>query len=361
SYILVPSFNNTLFRFDQRFQTNRKNMNRFPFLLLAISLLFVLQSCKDEAKTSTVSTPTPVIEKIRIPRFDRDSAYTYVAKQVAFGPRVPNTAAHTTTKNWLSAQLKRHGATVIEQDFQAKAYTGTVLNGTNIIGQFNPNASKRILLAAHWDSRHITDADPDPTKQNLPVDAADDGASGVGILLEIARQLNTLPDYMGVDIIFFDAEDHGISGGSSPQDAYTWCLGSQHWSRNLHVAGYKAKYGILLDMVGAKNPRFRKEGYSMAYAPDVVNKVWKLAKEMSYGNYFTDEKGGGITDDHRMVNEIARIPMIDIINMPNDGDPVFVDHWHTTNDNMSNINKRTLGAVGQIVLAVIYNEAMGKF
>ena len=333
-------------------------MRIFSCLLLLILAFFTLQSCGEDKKTP-VQTPTPVItKKIPIPGFSRDSAYNYVAKQVEFGPRVPNTTAHKATKEWLVSQLKKHGATVIEQDFQAKAYTGTMLNGTNIIGQYNPSAKKRIVLAAHWDTRHISDNDPDQTKHNRPVDGADDGASGVGVLLEVARNLGTLPDYMGVDIVFFDAEDHGDGEGDN---SASWGLGSQYWSRNLHVSGYKPKYGILLDMVGAKNPRFRKEGYSMAYAPTVVNKVWKLAQEMGHGTYFSDEKGGAITDDHRMVNEIAKIPMIDIINMPHDTNPVFVKHWHTTNDNMDNINKRTLGAVGQLMLAVIYNEAMGKF
>lgn len=334
-------------------------MKNFSFLLVVISL-FV--SCQGDSKQKTTTTePKVEIKNIPIPRFDREAAYNFVAKQVAFGPRVPNTDGHKAAKEWLASQLKAHGATVIEQDFKATAYTGTVLNGTNIIGQYNPSAKKRILLAAHWDSRHIADNDADATKQNVHVDGADDGASGVGVLLEISKHLSALPDHMGVDIIFFDAEDHGVSGGTTDADSYTWALGSQHWARNLHVGGYKPKYGILLDMVGAKTPRFRKEGYSMAYAPKVVNKVWKLAKEMGHGNIFTDEKGGGITDDHRMVNEIAKIPMIDIINTPYDTNPTFVKHWHTTNDNMENINKRTLGAVGQVMLAVIFNEAMGKF
>ncbi len=331
-------------------------MKNFSFLLVVISL-FV--SCQGDSKQKTTTTaPKVEVTNIPIPRFDREAAYNFVAKQVEFGPRVPNTDAHKATKEWLSSQLKAHGATVIEQDFKAKAYTGTVLNGTNIIGQYNPSAKKRILLAAHWDSRHVTDNDPDAAKQNLPVDAADDGASGVGVLLEVSKHLNTLPADMGVDIIFFDAEDYGESGGNN---TYSWCLGSQHWSRNLHVGGYKAKYGILLDMVGAKNPRFRKDDVSLRYAPNIVNKVWKLAREMGHSSYFTDEIVTGILDDHFMVNSIAGIKMIDIINTPGDTSPVFVKHWHTTNDNMENINKRTLGAVGQLMLAVIFNEAMGKF
>ena len=326
------------------------------FYLLILVLCFA--ACQGDSKKTTTTTPPPAIKKIPIPKFDREAAYNYVAKQVEFGPRVPNTAAHKATKEWLSSELKANGAIVIEQDFVATAYTGEKLNGTNIIGQYNPTAKKRIVLAAHWDSRHITDHDPDESKRNLPVDAADDGASGVGVLLEIAKHLNLLPDYMGVDIVFFDAEDYGDPAGGNN---YSWCLGSQHWSRNLHVSGYKAKFGILLDMVGAKNPRFRKDDVSMKYAPEIVNKVWKLAREMGYSNYFTDEIVTGILDDHFMVNSIAGIKMIDIINTPHNTSPVFVKHWHTTNDNMENINKRTLGAVGQIMLAIIFNEAMGKF
>jgi len=304
----------------------------------------------------TITSSQPTVKKIPIPKFDRELAYNFIAKQVKFGPRVPNTEAHKATKNWLVNQLKEHGATVIEQDFKAKAYTGTILNGTNIIGQYNPAAKKRILFAAHWDSRHITDNDPDESKRNLPVDAADDGASGVGVLLEVARNLSSLPANMGVDIIFFDAEDYG-----TPTNGNTYCLGSQYWSKNFHIGGYKAKYGILLDMVGAKNPRFPIEGNSFRFAPQIVNKVWKLAREMGHGTYFSMEKVGAVTDDHLFVNQIAGIPMIDIINLPNNTEKGFVKHWHTTNDNMDNISKQTLGAVGQLMLAVIFNEAMGKF
>ncbi|MFK7981689.1 MAG: M28 family peptidase [Saprospiraceae bacterium] len=331
-------------------------MKQLSFLLI-LALFFA--ACQGDSKQTTTTIPPKVaMKKIPIPKFDREAAYNYVAKQVEFGPRVPNTAAHKATKEWLVKELKTNGATVIEQDFVATAYTQEKLNSTNIIGQYNPKAKKRIVLAAHWDSRHITDNDPDAAKQNLPVDAADDGASGVGVLLEISKHLATLPDYMGVDIVLFDAEDYG---DPKPGNSYSWALGSQYWARNLHVSGYKPKYGILLDMVGAKNPRFRKDDTSMKYAPEIVNKVWKLAREMGYSNYFTDEIVTGILDDHFMVNSIAGIKMIDIINTPNNTSPVFVKHWHTTNDNMENINKRTLGAVGQIVLAVIFNEAMGKF
>ena len=322
------------------------------YILSVIIILLSLFSCKNEEVNDT---PIERVKNLPIPKFNSSSAYHFVAKQVEFGPRVPNTAAHQATKEWLSAKLKEYGASVIEQDFVATAYTEEKLNSTNIIGQYNPKAKERIILAAHWDCRHITDKDPDETKRDLPVDGADDGASGVAVLLEVARHLNKLPDYMGVDIIFFDAEDYG-----SPSDPDTYGLGSQYWSKNFHVKNYKAEYGILLDMVGAKNAHFRRELYSMQYALPVINKVWTLAEEMGRGDYFLNELGDGVADDHYFVNTIAKIPMIDIINLPKNTGQTFVEHHHTTQDNMRNIDKKTLGIVGQIVLAVIFNEAMGK-
>ena len=322
------------------------------YFFLPIIILLSLFACKSD---KTIDTPIKRVKNLTIPKFNSASAYHFVAKQVEFGPRVPNTEAHQATKKWLVNQLKTAGAKVIEQDFVATAYTEEKLNSTNIIGQYNPKAKERIVLAAHWDSRHITDEDPDATKRDLPVDGADDGASGVAVLLEIARHMTALPDYMGVDIIFFDAEDYG-----TPTKAETYCLGAQYWSENFHVKNYKAKYGILLDMVGAKNAHFRMELYSLQYAKEVVEKVWKLAGEMGRCDYFLNELGKDITDDHLFVNTMTGIPMINIINQPKGSGQTFVKHCHTTNDTMENIDKQTLGIVGQVLLAVIFNEAMGK-
>lgn len=338
-------------------------MKNHVILILVFFLLLSSTACQPDGAAK--QTPTPTAEtaakpakKMKVPKFDSTSAYQFVADQVAFGPRVPNTQGHIACKEYLVGKLTEFGATVIQQDFKAKAYTGTTLNATNIIGQFNPSAKKRILLGAHWDSRHIADYDPDESRRTEQVIGADDGASGVGVLLEVARQLGANPiENMGVDIVFFDAEDHGQDGGN---DINSWGLGSQHWSRNFHVSGYRADYGILLDMVGAKNARFPIEGTSAKYAPNAVRKIWKLAQGMGYGDYFSAENVGGITDDHYFVNTIAQIPMVDIINLPTDSGQTFVKHWHTTNDSMENIDKRTLRAAGQVVLAVLYNEAMGR-
>ena len=290
-----------------------------------------------------------------VPRFDADSAYAFVAKQVAFGPRVMNTPAHDATGEWLVAKLKEFGAEVEEQKFTVAAYDGTPLKSNNIIGRYNPEMEDRLVLAAHWDTRHVADSqledDPDAV-----VEGADDGASGVGVLLEIARQLGLSTPNIGVDIIFFDAEDYGESGGTGNSES--WGLGAQHYSRNLQ--GVRPRYGILLDMVGGKDARFLQEEVSLAYARPVVEKIWGIAQRLTaFSPYFPMRKQRPVTDDHYFVNTIAGYPMANIINFREDTDSGFVPHWHTGNDGMDAIDKETLRAVGQVVTAVVYNEAAG--
>ena len=336
----------------------------FSLIFIGILSLFIYCSaCKEDkpAEDDTAQTDKPKQRpgSVKVPRFVADSAYTYIEKQVSFGPRVPNTPPHKTTRDWLIQKLESFGATVIPQDFTAQAYTGETLKGTNIIAQFNPELKNRVILAAHWDTRHISDHDPDDANKDKPVPGADDGGSGVGILLEVARQIQSTPINLGVDIIYFDLEDYGQGGEEGALES--WCLGSQHWSRNPHARGYRANFGILLDMAGAKNARFTKDGTSMQFAPNVMNKVWKLAQGMGYGNWFVDLKTKPFVDDHYFVNTIAGIPMIDIINRPDGTTSGFGHYWHTQKDDMSVIDKRTLRAVGQTLLAVIYRKSEGTF
>jgi hypothetical protein len=341
--------------------TSQKLNNIFlPVLLLGALLLFGYGCQPDNASQEATNTPASSTT-LQVPAFDRDSALVYLTRQVEFGPRTPNTPAHRACGEWLGDKLRSFGAAVIEQKFDAKAYTGETLNGTNIIAQFNPDQSNRILLAAHWDTRHIADSPLSTEGRNQPILGADDGASGVAVLLEIARQLQANPVDIGVDIILFDLEDYGETEEKDQAgENSSWCLGSQYWSRNKHRNGYQPKYGILLDMVGARGARFPKEYYSMQFAPQLVNQIWRLANRMGYGNYFHDANGGGVTDDHYFVSTIGRIPMIDIINLPlNSNNKGFGEHWHTQNDNLDVIDKRTLRAVGQVLLAVIYREAGG--
>jgi Iap family predicted aminopeptidase len=318
----------------------------FSFLFLSCNRR---KSVQQEDKNETKQAAT-----ISVPNFNADSAYLFIKKQVGFGPRVPNTQAHKTCAGYLSEELQRFGAEVIEQRADLKAFDGTLLNAVNIIGSFNPSQNNRILLVAHWDTRPFADHDPNPENHEKPIDGANDGASGVGVLLEIARQMGEKLPGIGVDIIFFDAEDYGQPSFDNRTEAEdSWCLGSQYWAKNPHKPGYSARYGILLDMVGAKDATFRKERVSMAYAPHVVDNVWRKARSLGYGDLFINREFRAITDDHLYINQLAGIPCIDIIDLRANG---FFEYWHTVNDTMDQIDKGTLKAVGQTLLEVIYTE-----
>jgi Zn-dependent M28 family amino/carboxypeptidase len=296
---------------------------------------------------------------VQVPFFNGDSAYFFVAHQVKFGPRVPNTSAHTKMAEFLVNRLAQYKAKVAVQEFEATTFDNERLKLKNIIASYNPEVKKRILLAAHWDTRPF--ADKDKTKKDSPIDGANDGASGVGVLLEVARILgsNTLPS-VGVDIIFFDGEDWGERDGQKevplPEgQASWWCLGSQYWAKNKHQKNYSAYYGILLDMVGANRSQFYREEVSLEYAGQTVAKVWDAAAKLGYSDYFVKQNVGGIMDDHLIINKIAKIPMIDIVHYQA-GIGFFGDYHHTTKDNLSLISKETLEAVGATVLNVVYNE-----
>ena len=323
--------------------------------LLLLSAAVTLISCGEGRKVKTTDKDTQSPEtNVFVPEFNRDSAYAYIEKQVAFGPRVPNTQAHKACAEWLSATLQRFTSHVTVQQARLKASDGTMLDAKNIIASFNPENSSRILLCAHWDSRPWADHDPDPANRRKPVPGANDGGSGVGVLLEIARQMSIHNPSLGVDIVLFDAEDYGEHQDLQGSANHSWALGSQYWARNPHTPGYSARFGILLDMVGAENPAFTMEGTSMYHAPGIMRKVWNVAQSLGYQNYFLNRKTGPITDDHLYINEILRIPTIDIIDYDPDRDKGFFDQWHTVNDDMSNISKETLKAVGHTVLTVVY-------
>lgn len=299
--------------------------------------------------------------KVNVPVFNEDSAYVYVKAQTDFGPRVPNTPAHDKCARWLEQKMKTYTEHVQVQKSKVRAYNGTLLNMMNIIATFNPDSPARILLCAHWDSRPYADWDEDPINHNTPIDGANDGASGVGVLTEVARVLSLNDINLGVDIIFFDVEDYG-----EPRDERNnntdenWGLGSQYWSKNPHEQNYKALYGILLDMVGVESATFTKEGFSMEYAPDIVNKVWNAASRIGYGNFFVNEPTNPVTDDHYFINKITGIPTIDIIHFDKNTSTGFYKYWHTKKDNIETINKNTLKAVGQTLLTVLYEENAGS-
>lgn len=327
-------------------------MTKIGLLLVAFSLMSCGQRQNVENNTTAMNKEQTVATAT--PDFNADSAYQYVAHQVNFGPRVPNTKAHKDCALYLESELKRFGADVFIQETLLKAYNGTMLEAKNIIGSYNSESEKRVLLFAHWDSRPYADSDPDPKNHYTSIDGADDGASGVGVLLEIARQVQQKSPSVGIDIIFFDAEDYGTHTSEVDRLDDTWCLGSQFWAKNPHVPNYKAEYGILLDMVGHKDALFYKEQTSLKFAAPVVEKIWKTGRDLGYGRFFINARGGGVVDDHQYVIAGRNIPCVDIINYdPNKNG--FGDYWHTMDDTIDNISTATLKAVGQTVLEVIYN------
>jgi glutaminyl-peptide cyclotransferase len=346
---------------------SNKRTRIIAIILLALfGSLFFFRSCEpgkdNRPKGGTPQRTEPAV-KVSVPEFQRDSAMAFLRKQVEFGPRVPNSASHRKAGDWLAQKLRSYGANVIEQQAGVEAWDGTTLRMRNIIAEINPEARKRVVLAAHWDTRPYADKDPDAARQKMPIDGANDGASGVAVLLEIARLLQAQPVPFGVDLILFDAEDYGRpewDGEDTGDDYLFWCLGSQYWEKNLHRPGYQAMFGILLDMVGGKDARFNREGISMQVAPDVVNKVWKTAADLGYAELFQEPVTGEIIDDHIFMNR-AGVRTIDIIDMrPSTkamgfGGYQFGSTHHTHADNLESIDPSVLEAVGKTVTHVLYH------
>lgn len=328
-------------------------LHKTKYVLPALGLCFLF-SCKssptDDAPVSPDAAPGAAGVPQSLLTFNADSAYENVARQVGFGPRVPGSQSQRDCAAWLETTLRRHCDTVVVQSVSVKAGDGKMLPCINLVGSFNPNAPQRYLLLAHWDTRPW--ADMDTKDKDKPIDGADDGGSGVGVLLEIARQLaqTPLPASVGVDILLVDVEDYGKTEWGD--DSYG--LGTQYWARTPHVPGYRAAGGILLDMVGAQGARFPMEQTSRMYAQALQEKIWQTANTAGFSSYFSYELStGGVTDDHTFVNEIAKIPTIDIIHLTRTTATGFPAHWHTHNDAMPVIDRGPLGAVGNTVLAFL--------
>ena len=315
---------------------------------MAVAILFT--ACGGGKKTMT-ETEKPVGLQ-----FSADSAFMFCQQQCDFGPRTMNSEAHDLCGQWIVQKFQSYGMKVTEQRATLTGFDGTPLLSNNIIAQYQPDAEHRIIICAHWDSRPWADNDPDEANHTKPVMAANDGASGVGVMLEIARllQADTCKLPVGVDFVCFDAEDWG-----SHNDNDSWALGAQYWAKQFRIQNseFKIKYGILLDMVGGQGARFYQEGYSKYYANQVVKRVWRAAAIAGFSSYFPHDDGGGITDDHVPVNEIAKIPCIDIINYyPNCEQSSFGPTWHTIHDDMEHLDRNTLKAVGQTLIQVLYTE-----
>lgn len=314
-----------------------------------------ISSCKSAKKDSTAGDEAVALVG---PTFNADSAYAYCEQQCLFGPRTMNSEAHDKCAQWIVNKFKQFGCEVTTQNADLKGWDGTILKSQNIIARTKPEVTTRLLVCAHYDSRPWADNDPDSTNWRKPVMAANDGASGVAVMLELARLMqNDSTVNVGVDFVCFDAEDYGVPQWSSAPDSQdSWALGAQYWAEH-QPQGYEARYGVLLDMVGGEGAKFYQESVSKQYAAEIVNKVWRTASQIGYGSYFPMQEGGMITDDHVPVNEKAGIACIDIIPFyPDCQQSSFGPTWHTVNDTMEHIDRATLKAVGQTMVQILYSE-----
>ena len=330
-------------------------MNPKPFFWLLAATALLLASCDGQTKGNHPQADTIALSPC--PHFRTDSAMLYINEQCRFGPRVTGSEASRLCGDFLVERFKAYGASVEEQTGDVTIWDGTYVSARNIIARINPNNPDRILLCAHWDSRPWADNDENEANHHTPILAANDGASGVAVMLEICRLLKDMPVQVGIDMICFDAEDMGtpewVEDRSDASD--TWCLGSKLWAERAQADGYKARYGILLDMVGGYGATFSREKISLQVAQPIVSRVWQLAGQLGYRQFFPLTDGGYITDDHINVNH-AGVPCIDIIPYYREGPSSFGPTWHTINDTPDNIDLNVLDAVGQTLTQLIYNE-----
>jgi hypothetical protein len=325
-------------------------MNK-KLLILPLLALIGFEACQNKTNKSADENGEKTVN-LSSPDFNADSAYAYTKTQVDFGQRIPGTAAHQKCADYLVAKLKSFGADVSIQGEKTQTYDGKSFQLKNIVAAFNPDKKNRVLITAHWDARPFSDQDTDPANRAKPFDAANDAGSGVAVILEMARQIQQKQPNVGVDFVLWDLEDYGKANDETPDES-TWCLGSQYWAKKAIAAGYKAMYGINLDMVGGGNAQFTQDEISRQSAPNIVNQVWDIGNEIGYASYFTKIPSGKLVDDHFWMNK-AGIPSIDIIHY-NDNSGFYIN-WHTQLDNLANIDKNTLKATGQTVLETIYRE-----
>lgn len=331
---------------------NEDNMHIMRTTLLFLLLATAMLSCNNKQKQTVAGDDEPILVG---PTFNEDSALFFCAEQCEFGPRIMNSSAHDKCGDWIINRFKQYGCKVTTQKADLKGWDGTVLHSTNIIASYNAEAKRRIVICAHWDCRPWADNDPDEANHHTPVMAANDGASGVAVMLELARiiQGDTMQLPYGIDFVCFDAEDYGSPQWSGKEDESSWALGAQYFAKNLPSA---YEHGILLDMVGGQGAKFYQEGYSIYYAKSIVDNVWQAASDAGYASYFLRQTGGTITDDHKPLND-AGIPTIDIIPCyPDCEQSVFGPTWHTVNDDMQHLDKNTLKAVGQTMVQYLFTR-----
>ncbi len=274
------------------------------------------------------------------PVFPADAAFALLERQVAFGPRVPGTAGHAAQLAWMLSYLRERADTVWVQEFRHDVPGRATLELTNVFAQFRPRVPDRILLVAHWDTRPTADMEPDPDARDRPIPGANDGASGTAVLLQLADVLSRHSPPIGVDLLLVDGEDY------APSHMY---LGAAHFAAHV-PPGYEPLYGIVVDMVADRDPRFPQEAYSRQYAPEVVDRVWRTAERLGHREHFPPIHGRAITDDHVPLNQ-AGIRTIDIIDF--DYGPGNA-YWHTHDDDLPNVGPEGLGVVGEVLVAGVW-------
>ncbi len=331
--------------------------------LINLTLLILLAAgCAGNATTAGAASETADADTAAVgewPSFNADSAYRYVAEQVAFGPRVPGTAAHDRCRDYLVSKLNAFGAdTVFVQKGMVTAFDGTRLPLANIMARFNTGASRRILIAAHYDTRPWADEDAVEANRRMPIDGANDGASGVAVALELARNIGATHPEIGVDFLLTDVEDYGThSDDDSANSDDSWALGSRFWAESQpYTPRERPEFGVLLDMVGGRGATFYREYFSDRSAAWLNSRVWRAA-EAEGVERFVNELHGAVNDDHLNI-ALAGIPCIDIIECGNPQTGSFPPHWHTMSDNLDAIDPATLGDVGKTLMRVIYEERM---
>ena len=323
-------------------------LHKVTYLVIPLLISLLTFSCSTE-KEKPYKPLYQIDPYAKIPAFDADYAYKQIEKQVSFGPRNPNSKGHEEALNYLSGELSKYTADVVLQAFDYQGY-GDRLRLTNIIAKFNPGKKHRIIICAHWDTRPRAEKDKNPAEQNKPILGANDGGSGVGILLEIAKLLKQNPVAYGIDLVLFDGEDYG-----KPDDLENYSLGAKYFSANL-PKDYQPVFAILLDMVGDKDAFFPIEGNSKLYAPDLESMIWGLAEQVG-ADKFVNRESEKIYDDHISLNE-AGIRAVDIIDLELIGADTPADrrnYWHTQNDIMENIGKGTLEQVGKVIIKLIWS------
>ena len=316
-------------------------MTKYVLLLGAMSVFSSCGQRQEKTIPQQDTTAHTLPRKMDVPEFDGQKAFSYLQTQTDFGPRNPKSNGHQKCLDYLAGELSRYAENVSRQNFTHRGYGGENLNLTNIFGAFNAQATDRILLLAHWDTRPRADEDKDPSKKILPIIGANDGASGVAVLLEIVRLLKQVPPPIGVDILFVDGEDYGKTG-----DLDSYFLGSRYFMK-VKNENYRPRFAVLLDMVGYKDLQIPMEQNSMTFAPQAVELIWSTAENLGI-TQFVNVPGEEISDDHVPLNS-GGIPTVDIIDFQ-------YPFWHTTQDTPDKCSAESLEAIGKVLMHVLYSQ-----